>query len=119
MIQAGSNVMKKDILITVREQSFEIGECHQALAVCEEIRQEAKTQLAKLVSNSVEDQKIEKTVGTFLKTSIESILGFGAVSKIFGHEDCPISELTEVLCNVISQVGCCLVQISEEAEDET
>lgn len=119
MIQAGSNVMKKDVLITVREQSFEIGDFGHVLAECEEIRKEAKTQLAKLVSDSVEDQKIEKTVGAFLKTSIERILGFGAVSKIFGHEDCPISELTEVLCHVISQVGGNLAKMSEEAEDET
>ncbi len=119
MIQAGSNVTKKDILIRVCEKSFEIGECHQVLAACEEIRKEAKTQLVKLVSDSVETQEIEKMVCDFLKTSIERILGLGAVSRIFGEKDCQIPELTEVLCQVISQVGCRLAQISKEAEDET
>ncbi len=119
MIQAGSNVMKKEILISVCGKSFEIGECHQVLAVCEKIRKEAKTQLAKLVSDNEKNEEIEKTVCVFLKTSIDRILGSGAVSKIFGHEDCLIPELTEVLCQVISQVGSSLAQISEEAEDET
>ncbi len=119
MIQAGSNVMKKDILIRVCEKSFEIGERHQVLAVCEEIRKEAKTRLAEMVSDGGENQEIEKTVCDFLKTSIERILGLGAVSRIFGEKDCQIPELTEVLCQVISQVGYSLAQISEEAEDET
>ena len=119
MIQAGSNVMKKDVLITVREQNFEIGDFGRVLAECEEIRKEAKTRLAKLVSDSGKNEEVEKTVCDFLKTSIERILGFGAVSKIFGHEDCPISELTEVLCHVISQVGGNLAKMSEEAKDET
>ena len=119
MIQAGSNVMKKDIVIRVYEKSFEIGEFGKVLDVCEEIRKEAKVRLAEMVSDGGENQKAENEVCDFLKTSIERILGLGAVSRIFGEKDCQIPELTEVLCQVISQVGVSFAQISEEAEDET
>lgn len=119
MIQAGSNVMKKDILIKVHEQSFEIEDFGQVLAECEEIRKEAKKQLEKLVSDVEKNEEIEKTVCDFLKTSIERILGVGAVSKIFGEKDCKIPELTESLCRIISQVGGNLAQSFKEAEDET
>lgn len=119
MIQAGSNVMKKDIVIRVCEKSFEIGEFGKVLDVCEDIRKEAKEQLAKLISYGGKNGEVEKMVCDFLKTSIERILGMGAVSKIFGDKDGQMSELTEVLCQAISQVGGKLAQISEGAEDET
>lgn len=118
MIRVGSNVMEKGIVLSVREREFELGAYQEVLAVCEEIRKEAKTQLERMITGNQEDAEIDKAVCDFLKKSIEKILGPGAVSKIFGDNCCFIPELTEVLCYVISEVGSLFAKNLEETKDE-
>ena len=78
--------------------------CQRTADICGEILEEAKAKLARLRSKDGEKRVSEADICSFLKVSINKLLGEGSVDKIFGKRRQELLDLSDVMCYVISKI---------------
>ncbi len=78
--------------------------CQRTAEICGEILEEAKAKLASLKSKDGEKRVRESDICSFLKVSIDRLLGEGSVDKIFGKRRQELLDLSDVMCFVVSKI---------------
>ncbi len=84
---------------------YKIEVCEETAKLCGEILAEARTELKKIKSIKSEIAN-DTDVCAFLKRSIDRLLGFGSVDKIFVGRKQELCDLAELMCYVVSQIRC-------------
>jgi len=102
----GTETEKKRIQVDALGKETVFYADESILAVCEEIKAEAKQRLSEMknTENGAECDVLAD-VGEFLKESIRKLMGDGAVSECVNDGSLTVPEYTELLCSCISKIG--------------
>ncbi len=93
--------------------------CQKTADICCEILDEAKANLERLRSKDVEGAVSEADICSFLKKSIDKLLGEGSVDRVFGKRRQELLDLSDMICYIVSKIrdGFERQKADEDAED--
>ena len=118
----GLEMDKKIIKLEIFGNVFTVHADENIILVCEEIRNDAKEKLDGLKTADNESNHVLEDVSVFLKNSICKLLGQDAIREIGRLCSMSVTELTGILCYVISEIGAVFAKNNlneaKEAENE-
>ena len=114
--------MNKEQSVRERELSVDLGGykahlflCSRILAECERIKATAKVLLEEIMVAKDGEKAADIRVKGFLTDSIKSLLGNKAADEIFDRQPTEITNLTAILCRLISEIG---LELGREDDEE-
>ncbi len=79
--------------------------CSSILAECERIKAAAKVLLEEIKASGDNEKATDIRVKEFLKDSITGLIGEESAAEVFDREPSEITNLTAILCYLISCIG--------------
>ncbi len=111
-----SKFKEKEISLEIFGHKAEVLADDELFSKCEKIKAAASCLLEKIRENAEIDA--EQTVTAFLTESIGQLMGENPIAEMFEGRNPSITELTEVLCYIISEIGGAFDCMAEEVCDE-
>ncbi len=106
------------IFLTLSGNSYELPLNEDTVAICDNIRSEAKAYLSRLNDESTNADTAISDICRFFEGCIDRLLGENVTKEIFGKRPIKLLDLTDLFCFILSKIGSAVAaRILDKEED--